>query len=371
MPATIVHLIGQLMRGGSERQLIEVVAGLHERGWSQAVVTFNPGENWDYRVVEAGARLVTIPRSRWKAARLFRLWMIARNERPSIIHSWSAHTNAYLARLPRFASRFAKVGSLRGDPSVDRITAAPLGTLRTPKTYGRLDLIVSNSQHALDRIREAGVVARGRVVGNIVHPRGRAEPSHCASPVRLVAAGELIPLKGYDVLLEALALLRARGFALELHLAGKGEQRESLEAQARALGLHDEVVFHGEVEDVPLLMAGCHLAVHPSLSEGLSNTVLEAMAEGLPVVATAVGGIPEVVRPECGTLVAPGNTQQLAEALAPLLADGAMRARMGSSGLEHVRAHLNTSLVIAQYEDAYNDALRAAFGSSARMTTRC
>jgi glycosyltransferase involved in cell wall biosynthesis len=177
---------------------------------------------------------------------------------------------------------------------------------------------------------------------------------------RVVAAGALIPIKGYDVLLEAFGELAASGVPFELLLAGDGPERNRLERQAISLGIGERVKFLGEIDDVPALLSTAHIAVHPSRSEGLSNTILEAMAEGLPVVATNVGGTPEIINDNrSGLLVPPNDAHSLAAKVRLLLDRPDLRAQLGSAGLEVVRQRFNVERVATQYEHIYESVLSA------------
>ena len=163
-----------------------------------------------------------------------------------------------------------------------------------------------------------------------------------------MAVGALKPLKSYDILLRALSVLAAEGKQFELLLAGKGSDRERLQGLACELGLAECVTFLGEVADVPALLASAHLLVHTAMSEGLGNTVLEAMGEGLPVVATSVGGTPEVIEDGLsGLLIPPGDVPAFVDALRRLLDDAELRRQLGrgaaiSSTLPGRRYHRRT-----------------------------
>ncbi|HET8646158.1 MAG TPA: glycosyltransferase [Vicinamibacteria bacterium] len=147
--------------------------------------------------------------------------------------------------------------------------------------------------------------------------------------------GRLSPVKGPDVLVEAMRLLRDRQPTAAFVFAGEGNLRPSLEAAVRAHGLADRTVFAGFVprERVGEYLAACDLLVLPSRSEGLPHAVLEAMACARPVVASAVGGVPEAVEHGVtGALVPPEDPAALAAALEPLLADSGLRAAQGAAG---------------------------------------
>jgi glycosyltransferase involved in cell wall biosynthesis len=141
----------------------------------------------------------------------------------------------------------------------------------------------------------------------------------------------LTPVKRHDVLLEAWALLHQSGLPAgsELHILGEGPQRQVLEEQVARHGLQSTVLFHGAVTDISDWLYGLDVGVLCSDREGLSNAILEYMAHGLPVIATAVGGNTELVDCDCGILVPPRNPEALAQALAILLNDEGIRRKLG------------------------------------------
>jgi glycosyltransferase involved in cell wall biosynthesis len=184
--------------------------------------------------------------------------------------------------------------------------------------------------------------------------QGRAQAGQALAVPRIVAAGDLIPLKAYEVLLRALGQLKGKGEQFELMLAGEGPEKPRLQKLAEEAGIRQRVEFLGSIDDVPTLFSSAHLLVHPSRSEGLSNTILEAMAEGLPVVATNVGGTPEIIIDgKTGFLVPPDRPDLLASKIGRLLRSPCLRAQLGKAGLESVRQRYNTQEVTTQYESIY------------------
>jgi glycosyltransferase involved in cell wall biosynthesis len=152
---------------------------------------------------------------------------------------------------------------------------------------------------------------------------------------RLAFVGRLVPRKGANVLIEALARVRERGVPAELAIVGDGPERQALEALVADRGLGAAVRFHGALDEtsVASVLRQSSVLVVPSLSEGLPVVIMEAMGSGLPVVASAVDGIPELVRDgETGTLVPPADLERLADAILALLADPASARRMGDAG---------------------------------------
>lgn len=350
----ILHLIGQMERGGAERQLIYLTQALQERGWQQAVVTFNPGDAWDQRLAEIGIPLFGIPRHSNKLWRLWQLTLVQRRVRPELIHSWSHHTSVYASWLVSI-SKLHRIVSFRNIPTVDNYTGVSIDRVQNAGVYAKADCVISNSSAALQLARSAGVrMRRSEVINNIVVANRRANAGNDVRVPRIVAAGALTPLKAYDVLLRALGQIAASGRRFELLIAGDGPERSRLELLADQLGIRQQVSFLGAVDNVPELLASAHLLVHPSRSEGLSNTILEAMAEGLPVIATRVGGTPEIVSDgETGLLVSPDEPVLLASRIQQLLDNPLLRARLGSAGFKLVSGKFSAATVASDYERIY------------------
>jgi len=149
----------------------------------------------------------------------------------------------------------------------------------------------------------------------------------------ILAVGRLVPLKGLDVLVEALPLLGGRAEHVRVAVAGDGPALERLQSMDPTLPGGRRIQYLGMREDVEHLLAGADIFVMPSRTEALPMALIEAMGAGLPVVASGVGGIPEVVEHgREGWLVEPDDPRALATALSSLIGDGALRCRFGEAG---------------------------------------
>jgi glycosyltransferase involved in cell wall biosynthesis len=178
-------------------------------------------------------------------------------------------------------------------------------------------------------------------------------------------------LKGVDDFLHAAARVAARvpdtrflvigdGVVVQNGVIVKnGSYCDALKEQAARLGLADRLVFTGFRMDVPELLSECAVSVLPSLSEGLSNTLLESMAAGVPVVATNVGGNPEVVEEgRTGFLVSTQNPEALADRICRVLENRALAARMSDAGRQRVSEHFSIERMLRDTERLYEDLLR-------------
>jgi sugar transferase (PEP-CTERM/EpsH1 system associated) len=189
--------------------------------------------------------------------------------------------------------------------------------------------------------------------------------------VILGTVGRLQAVKDQLGLVRALARLVGQrapdADRLRLVIAGDGPLRARLEAEIVAGGIGKQVWLAGERTDIPEVMRGLDLFVLPSLAEGISNTILEAMAGGLPVIATAVGGNPELVVPgETGELVPPSDSPALAAALARYAADASLRKRHGEAGRRRAQTGFSLDGMVDRYASLYQNLVDAA--RSSRLT---
>jgi glycosyltransferase involved in cell wall biosynthesis len=141
------------------------------------------------------------------------------------------------------------------------------------------------------------------------------------------------------------------------------EYRRKLDDKVSSLGLTDRVRFTGLRKDVPQVLAAAAVSVLPSLSEGISNSLLESMAAGVPVVATRVGGTPEVIEDgEHGLLVPPGDPQAVADAILAVLGDPELAARLSANGRRRAREEFSFEAVVRRTEDLYRELLASKTG---------
>ena len=169
----------------------------------------------------------------------------------------------------------------------------------------------------------------------------------------LLVNSRLHPAKGHRYLFEAVAQLSAQ-WDLRLLVVGNGAHRDALKALAARLGLGETVIFAGFRTDVFDLLQGADVAVLPSLLEGLPNNLLEAMACGKPVVATAVDGVPEaVIDGQTGLLVPPGDSAAIARAIANILVDESLARRLGQAACERVRRLFSEDAMLARSETVF------------------
>ncbi|MGW2519291.1 glycosyltransferase [Streptomyces sp. NPDC001617] len=365
-PDRVCLMIGQLGLGGAEKQIALLARELSERGiLTDLLVMFGRGPREEellgsgVRVVDLGFRrrrplLTGLMGNAWAFARLV---LHLRRTRPQVLQAFLFH--AYLIAAP--AARLAGVPVLvagrrsLGDYKQGRRLALAAERLATRWT----DSVVANAQAVAEDVRrnEGVPAAKITVIPNGM-PRRDFEPARAATvdtslPIVLCVAN-LAAHKGHRYLLEACALLRSKGRDCTLLLVGDGPERASLTAQAERLG--GDVRFLGARTDVAPFLARADVVVLPSLHEGCSNAVMEALAAGRPMVATAVGGTPELLRGH-GVLVPPADAAALADGLQRLLDDRKLADEFGRNGCAWARATLSVEAMADRYVSLYRELL--------------
>lgn len=352
--------------GGSQRQIVHLLRGLHARGRAVSLLYFRKASHLVAELEGEGIPVHCIPKRGAIDPRfLLALWRFLRQGRFDVVHAFSITAELWVWLALRLLPGTRFVGSVRG-----------LG-LSGPAWHWRAKRWICRSAAAvISNSRAGAALVAGRcglpVSGFDIVPNGLALPPPPSPQDRQAArealgvaawqplvlfVGRLVPEKDLGGLLEAFARPELAGDAV-LWLAGEGPERPRLEARIAALGLAERVRLLGERTDTLRLMQAADLLVLPSREEGLSNVLLEAMGNGLPVVATAVGGTPELVEDgHTGCLVPGGDVRTLAAAIACLLADAPARQRLGAAARRRAEAAFSLDAMIEATAAVYDRCL--------------
>lgn len=356
-------LMGHLTPGGNERQGYLLAKALTAAGFRPGVIvwTLTGDDLYAGLLADSGVPLVKAPQGRGAWAKMKWLRRLAKELRPSLLHAYTFFLNAAAAWAMRGTGGLA-IGSMRGDYAFEAANGRVhyAANRLWPKT---LIANSANSQRAAAadtswlRPRSVLFVPNGVDI-SAYQPqehRDRVRP-------RVLGVGNLYPGKRWDRLILAAAEIRRadpeREFVVDI--VGEGGERPKLQALIEGLKLCDVVTLLGRRYDVPALLAESDVFALVSDSEGTPNAVMEAMASGLPIVATTVGDIPRLVRDRVhGYLVPPADDHQLAKALHSLLSDPSLRRTMGAAALKKARTEFDLDLLVQNTLDAYR---RAGWG---------
>ena len=324
-PPKVLHVLPQAARGGAEHLVAEVVAEINRQGRWSAETCVLVGERGTRGDGAGGGVHGLGLRHRYDPRAAARLEALVAGRGFDVVHSHLFPANLATARIPERRSP----PCVMTEHSIDnRRRHWRLARSIDRRVYSRFSTIVCVSDAVRAALLEwdAGQGAKCEVVPNAVTI---LEPAVVERTLDVLCVGNLARrAKGVDVLLEAVALAGERIGSVAV--AGDGLLREELERQSDRLGLHRKVSFLGSVAGPRRLMRTARVFVLPSRWEGMPMALLEAMEAGLPVVASSVGGIPEVVRDGWnGVLVPPESPPALSAAITGLLEDPSRARRLG------------------------------------------
>ncbi len=297
-------------------------------------------------------------------------WTLARLAmRATLLHAHTAHAHALLLPVATLTRRPLVVTRRNlARPHTDRAWTRPLDRLFTRLKYSAARAVLCVSEAVADDVRRLGVdPARISLAPTPVRLPDPPDPRHVArlrarcapggGPL-LAALGALEPVKNHAALVRAAAALRSQWPSVAVAIGGDGSQRAALLAVAEDLGLGARLHLLGHLDDPRALLAACDVFVHPSRSEGAPGAILDALAQARPVVATAVGGVGDIIQPSgvapVALLVPAEDDAALAAACARLLADPVAAAELGTRAREHVLAHFPIERMVAATRAAYD-----------------
>jgi glycosyltransferase involved in cell wall biosynthesis len=356
MPISLFLMINSFETGGSERQFTVLAQNLTPPQFQThlgCIMRYGPLAHNFPNVPEfpLGGSLY-----RWQSLRTrFKLSRHLRHRRVQVAHAFDFYANLTLIPAARFARVPVVIGSHR-----------QLGDLMTPAQFRAqalafrwCDAVVCNSQAAAARLIATGIATdRITIIGNAL-PAEVFTAAPAALPKRpgIVRVGMVARMnhryKNHSGFLRIAAQVHQRMPDAEFLLVGDGPLRQELEREASGLGLGASVIFLGDRQDMPAVLASMDVAVLTSDSESLSNVILEAMAAGLPVVAYNVGGNSELLSHQPGALIPAGNEAAFADAVQNLLADAALRQQLGSTAQQFARENFSLDRVLQRYAELY------------------
>jgi glycosyltransferase involved in cell wall biosynthesis len=340
--------------GGTERQMTELVRRLDTQRFKVHVACFHRRGAWLPRVLECAASVVEFPIHGFARpatmGQLLRFARWCRRERIAVVHTCDLYANIFGLPGAALAGVRVRIGSrreLKPDKSGGQIRLQRLA-------YRAATKVVANSRAARQMLELEGVAPGSiAVIPNGVDPACFAHPERTGPLRTVLTVANLRPEKSHETLLTAAALLGAHP-TLRFQIAGDGPRREELERLAAALGLSGRVEFLGHREDIPALLAAADVFVLPSRSEAFPNSVIEAMAAGLPVIACAVGGLLDLVdNGRTGVLVPPANPDALAAALGSLSEQPERARAMGAAARRTIQERYSFGRMVASFEDLY------------------
>ena len=371
----VMQLVLSLSPGGTERLVIEIVKALHGRVDS-IVCCLDDAGAWADELRALDVPVISLARTPgFHPGLAMQVARLMKQHQVDVLHChhYSPYVYGLLAAVlrPNVRLVFTEHGRLSdAPPSRKRRLINPILSLWP----GRLCAVSADLRQHL--LAEGFPARRLSVTYNGIEPGRRPTGEHRSAARRLLGipesafvvgtVGRLDPVKNLSLLLQAHALLLPRQPGARAVIIGDGPERAALESAAAELGIRDSVVFAGYRQDVRALMAAFDVYVNCSTYEGVSLTILEAMAAALPVIATPVGGNPEVVIDRETGLLVPARPRSLADAIALLAGDPRQRKVMGDAGRWRVKRHFSIARMVEQYAEAYFGTRQAAMAPPAK-----
>lgn len=359
----VCYIIGQLGKGGAERQLYELVRGINKERFNPIVICLSEGGYWSKEIKKIGIEVIEIMRKRnWEFIRLFKLFKLLKSIKPDIVHAFLFSANSYgriasiLAGVPIIIASERNLPEAGNDKIKLWIYIDKLLALFT-------DRIICNSYRAAESLvkhhafnsKKVCVVHNGISVADFINKNDLNSEEYSASKV-VGTVGRLYPQKNHILFLDMVKIIseKYKHKNLKFVIAGEGPLKKQLKKYSQDLGIESKVVFTGLINNIQDILHATDIFVLSSDWEGLPNAVMEAMASGLPCVVTDVGGNSElVVDGETGYVIPPNDPEAMAQKISYLLENDRLAIKMGVEGKKRMQEDFNMEKMIKTTEEIY------------------
>jgi len=373
----VAHIIYALGTGGLENGLINIINRTPPDRYRHVIICLTNADDFAKRITLPGVQVIQLHKPAGQNFRVFwDLWKTLRTLRPDVVHTRNlASLEMQLVTL--LMPGIKRVHGEHGRDIHDLDGTNKKYNLLRKAMQPFVHRYIAVSRDLLQWLKHTVAIPEKKLrqiyngvdAGKFSPRQDDAQLGDLAPPgllpenaVVVGTVGRLAKVKNQQLLIEAVGYLFTkrpilRG-TLRLVLVGDGPLKLQLVDRVKQLGISDVVWFSGDRNDVPVLMQLMDIFILPSLAEGISNTLLEAMASGLPVIATSVGGNVELIEEGVnGRLVPVNNVVAMADAVAELIDDPALRQSMGEKGLALVRTTFNWEKTVADYLAVYDTLL--------------
>jgi glycosyltransferase involved in cell wall biosynthesis len=345
----VIHIISSLRRGGRERQLAGILKSNNTLGNSKAIV-FNKSFNSYEPEYDLSSKLIYL-KSKNALLRFVEIIRILKTEKPAIVWSWGGMEATYALLLSLITPVKHINGSIRHG----------IVLLNRKQIWRNIILhlsryIVANSKAGL----LANNLKRGFVLYNglddqfltALRPTSlnlRKEYNIRNDAIIFISVANLLPYKDYTTVLQALYTLKVAGISLMYFIIGEGSERQIIEGKIKELNLQKNVILLGRLTNVKAHLINSDIFIHSSRGEGCSNAIIEAMAVGLPVIASDTGGTKEIINDTFGRLFEYKNSVQLSQYLLDLVNDKEQLIRMGINANKYAINNFSMDIMMRKY----------------------
>ena len=365
-PKRVMHLIWSLDLGGAEQVVMNLVSGLDRHFFEPVVCCLNDKGRYAFQVEQEGIRVIAMQKQpKFDPLLIPRLVRLIKREKIDLVHTHLFTSNLW----GRIAALLAGVPVISTEHGMDVWRKRFHWTLDTwLARINRRVIFVSEGVKRFYSDRNPSINGKGRVLYNGIDVARFKKPKGTGlllknwgiqgSPRVIGTVGRLVPEKSQVDFIEAIQVLREEGEEVIGLLIGEGELEANLRKRVREASLENQMIFAGFRKDIADLYSVMDVFVICSTREGFPVTVLEAMAAGVPIVATQVGGILESIRDnEEGLLVPPGDSMALAQAIARILKDPGLRERLVQNAKARVEKEFSLGKMVRNHEALYQEVL--------------
>lgn len=381
----ILHIYQNSKVGGVQQQLLSLLKAYNREVFNPIFCCLGPKEEVGKEIENLGIDFIALNRKRYHRFSLKIIINLYRLMKKKHIHV--VRTHKYRASLyGRIAAWLAGVpviitsvhGNYRKDLRLERRIANKIMSKITDKIVAVSESIKKDIvKH--DKINPSKIVVIHNGVDILrFNPENiflnvRGELSINDNDVVVGFVGRLVPAKGLQYLIEAISIIQLKVENIKLLIVGEGSLIYSLKNKARELGIKESVIFTGKRRDIPEVLSCIDIFVMPSVAEGLPNSLLEAMAMGKPIVATTVGGIPEIIENEInGLIISPEDPESLASAIKFFIGNKGLAEKLGQAAKEFVLRKYSIKAIAVQWECLYKSLLKEkGFINVKEMQEKC
>jgi len=358
----VLHFIGSLEMGGTENMLLLYLKNTKSKNLEHSVCTLYSGGALEKEFQSAGIKVYCLGiKGKFSLPiAIARFKKLVEELHPNIIHSYLLQENL----VARLVGKLTNTKVICGKRDTDRHKSRWKVALDL-STMGMAELHVSNSREGANELTAYGLphqkikyIPNGKDLKKFDLPIGKIEAKKrigCSeNEILLGCIARLYEFKGQKYLIQALPSVLGKYPKAKIVLVGGGSMEESLQELAKSLGVEEKVLFLGERKDIPELLKAFDLFVFPSLREGMPGALMEAMASGLPVIATNIDGNNElIVDGENGVLVSPERPQQISAKIILLLENKEMAERLGEKAKETIEKKFSIDNMVTQIDSLY------------------
>lgn len=379
----VLHLISSGGLYGAERVLLNIATGTQQAGLEPVIGMIVPPDAASNPLADAAGAAgiscrILVLHDGFRPFDVRATEAFLSEAEPDIVHSHGYRANILSALMPSRRIKWRRISTLHGWTATHAMSKLAIYEALEKQLLQRLDrlvLVCGSMRNKLPRGLQSAplaVIPNGiNVETSLERGRGgrdeRPRPGGSAQALRILTVGRLAREKRFDSLLESCALILRRGHKVSVTIAGEGPDRERLEERTRELGIFDHVAMPGYVADVETLYQSADVFVLPSSTEGLPMVVLEAMLHGVPVVATDVGDIPEVLgHGQYGRLVQEESTDDFVERLARAILQSVWDPVDTAAARERVKGRYSRERMVSEYLSIYRELapMRAVLASN-------